>query len=99
MIATSPMTSQVMAITRDSWKAHPPDGDHPHLWIMRMAQTRPSHASVEYSFQRVMIPLDPSPLFEPFAIKRITLPNRFVMPGMQRMWCDNGTPLRCLADY
>jgi len=21
------------------------------------------------------------------------------MPGMQRMWCDNGTPLRCLADY
>ena len=56
-------------------------------------------ASVEYSFQQMMNPFDPSPLFAPFAIKGITLPNRFVMPGMQRMWRDNGTPLPCLADY
>jgi 2,4-dienoyl-CoA reductase-like NADH-dependent reductase (Old Yellow Enzyme family) len=38
-------------------------------------------------------------LFEPFTINGITLPNRFVMPGMQRMWCDHGTPLPRLADY
>jgi 2,4-dienoyl-CoA reductase-like NADH-dependent reductase (Old Yellow Enzyme family) len=42
---------------------------------------------------------DPSPLFAPFTIKGVTLANRFVMPGMQRMWCDNGTPLPRLAEY
>lgn len=40
-----------------------------------------------------------SPLFTPFAIKGITLPNRFVMPGMQRQWCDNGVPQPRMADY
>jgi 2,4-dienoyl-CoA reductase-like NADH-dependent reductase (Old Yellow Enzyme family) len=40
-----------------------------------------------------------SPLFTPFKLKHIELPNRFVMPGMQRMWCENGSPLPRLADY
>ena len=44
-------------------------------------------------------PLDPSPLLAPFTIKGLTLPNRFVMPGMQRQWCDNGTPQPRLAQY
>ncbi len=43
--------------------------------------------------------LDFSPLFSPFKIKGLTLPNRFVMPGMQRQWCDNGTPQPRLAQY
>jgi 2,4-dienoyl-CoA reductase-like NADH-dependent reductase (Old Yellow Enzyme family) len=43
--------------------------------------------------------LDLSPLFTPFAIKGVTLPNRFVMPGMQRQWCDNGAPQPRLAEY
>ena len=44
-------------------------------------------------------PLDPSPLLAPFTIKGLTLPNRFVMPGMQRQWCDNGIPQPRLAQY
>jgi 2,4-dienoyl-CoA reductase-like NADH-dependent reductase (Old Yellow Enzyme family) len=43
--------------------------------------------------------LDFAPLFEPFAVKGLTLANRFVMPGMQRMWCENGRPLPRLAQY
>jgi 2,4-dienoyl-CoA reductase-like NADH-dependent reductase (Old Yellow Enzyme family) len=43
--------------------------------------------------------LDLSPLFTPFAIKGLTLPNRFVMPGMQRQWCDDGVPQPRLAEY
>lgn len=43
--------------------------------------------------------LDLSPLFAPFTIRGLTLPNRFVMPGMQRQWCDNGLPLPRLAEY
>ena len=46
-----------------------------------------------------MATLDPAPLFAPFAIKGVTLPNRFVMPGMQRQWCDNGVPQPRLAEY
>lgn len=38
-------------------------------------------------------------LFEPLAIGAITLPNRFVMPGMQRGWSRDGAPLPELADY
>lgn len=45
------------------------------------------------------MPFDPSPLFTPFTINRLTLPNRFVMPGMQRQWCDNGVPQPRLAEY
>jgi len=44
-------------------------------------------------------PLDLEPLFSPFTLKTIELPNRFVMPGMQRMWCENGRPLPRLAEY
>jgi len=44
-------------------------------------------------------PLDLSPLLAPITIKGLTLPNRFVMPGMQRQWCDNGVPLPRLAQY
>ena len=38
-------------------------------------------------------------LFTPFAIGTVTLPNRFVMPGMQRGWCQDGAPLPALGDY
>jgi 2,4-dienoyl-CoA reductase-like NADH-dependent reductase (Old Yellow Enzyme family) len=46
-----------------------------------------------------MEPLDVSPLFTPFPLKGVTLPNRFVMPGMQRGWCRDGKPLPQMADY
>jgi 2,4-dienoyl-CoA reductase-like NADH-dependent reductase (Old Yellow Enzyme family) len=43
---------------------------------------------------------DASPLFEPFVLNKITLNNRFVMPGMQRGWAeDGGAPAPRLADY
>ena len=44
-------------------------------------------------------PVDLSPLLAPFTIRGLQLPNRFVMPGMQRQWCDNGRPLPRLAEY
>ena len=44
-------------------------------------------------------PPDLSALFEPVQIRGLTLPNRFVMPGMQRQWCDEGTPLPRLGEY
>ena len=44
-------------------------------------------------------PLDLSPLYEPFQLGPLTLPNRFVLPGMQRQWCEEGTPLPKLGDY
>ncbi len=43
--------------------------------------------------------IDLSPLFAPFSIKGVKLPNRFVMPGMQRQWCDNGVPQPRMAEY
>jgi 2,4-dienoyl-CoA reductase-like NADH-dependent reductase (Old Yellow Enzyme family) len=46
-----------------------------------------------------MSSFDPSPLLTPFTINGLTLPNRFVMPGMQRQWCDDGVPQPRLADY
>lgn len=46
-----------------------------------------------------MSTLDLSPLFRPFNLKGLVLPNRFVMPGMQRQWCDNGAPQPRLAEY
>src|SRR5204862_7411155 len=48
--------------------------------------------SVSEPSKQAMAHLNLEPLFTPFAIKGITLPNRFVMPGMQRQWCDNGVP-------
>jgi 2,4-dienoyl-CoA reductase-like NADH-dependent reductase (Old Yellow Enzyme family) len=44
-------------------------------------------------------PGDIASLFEPFTIGPITLANRFVMPGMQRGWSRDGSPLPELADY
>ncbi|MFO1409185.1 MAG: hypothetical protein U1F06_02225 [Steroidobacteraceae bacterium] len=38
-------------------------------------------------------------LFSPLALGSLTLPNRFVMPGMQRGFCRDGEPLPELASY
>ncbi|MEZ5893767.1 MAG: hypothetical protein R3C58_11585 [Parvularculaceae bacterium] len=46
-----------------------------------------------------MTGIDSAPLFTPFRIGGVTLPNRFVMPGMQRNWCEGGKPLPILKDY
>jgi 2,4-dienoyl-CoA reductase-like NADH-dependent reductase (Old Yellow Enzyme family) len=43
-----------------------------------------------------MSTLDTSPLFEPFTIKGVTLPNRFVLPAMQRGLSDGGAPTETL---
>jgi len=43
--------------------------------------------------------VDVSPLFAPFQLKGVTLPNRFVMPGMQRGWCREGAPTQKMVDY
>ncbi len=43
--------------------------------------------------------LDISPLFEPFRLGRLELANRFVLPGMQRQWCEEGRPLPKLGEY
>ena len=40
-----------------------------------------------------------SPLFTPFRLKGIALPNRFVMPAMQRGMCEDGRPTAALAQY
>jgi 2,4-dienoyl-CoA reductase-like NADH-dependent reductase (Old Yellow Enzyme family) len=42
---------------------------------------------------------DCSPLFAPFRINTVTLANRFVLPGMQRRWCAQGSPLPRLDAY
>lgn len=38
-------------------------------------------------------------LFQPVEIAGLTLPNRFVVPGMQRHWCKDGCPQPVMADY
>ena len=43
--------------------------------------------------------LDLSPLYQPFRLGRMELPNRFVLPGMQRQWCEDGSPLPKLGEY
>ena len=40
-----------------------------------------------------------SPLFTPFTLNRLTLPNRWVMPAMQRGMCSAGKPSAELAAY
>lgn len=47
------------------------------------------------------LPLDAAAavLYTPFRIGGVTLRNRFVMPGMQRGWCQDGAPLPQLANY
>ena len=42
---------------------------------------------------------DTAGLFEPITLAGVTLPNRFVLPGMQRGWCVDGAPGEKLADY
>ncbi len=49
--------------------------------------------------KQTMSIFDSDPLFTPFTFNGLTLPNRFVMPGMQRQWCDDGVPQPRLADY
>ncbi len=44
-------------------------------------------------------PLDFTPFFQPITIRNLTLKNRFVMPGMQRGWCEAGHPPARLAEY
>lgn len=43
--------------------------------------------------------VDLSPLYTPFRLGRLELPNRFVLPGMQRQWCEDGRPLPKLGEY
>ena len=40
-----------------------------------------------------------SPLFTPFTLNGLTLPNRWVMPAMQRGMCEQGRPTAELAAY
>ena len=42
---------------------------------------------------------DLSRLFTPFRIGQLELPNRFVLPGMQRQWCVDGVPEPKLGEY
>ncbi|WP_336979654.1 12-oxophytodienoate reductase [Altererythrobacter fulvus] len=42
---------------------------------------------------------DLSPLFTPYRLKGLELPNRFVMPAMQRGMCEDGRPSAALAAY
>jgi 2,4-dienoyl-CoA reductase-like NADH-dependent reductase (Old Yellow Enzyme family) len=44
-------------------------------------------------------PIDASAMFEPLTIRQLTVGNRFVMPAMQRSWCDEGRPTDLLSDY
>ncbi|MCU1656987.1 MAG: 12-oxophytodienoate reductase [Pseudonocardiales bacterium] len=43
--------------------------------------------------------VDASAMFEPMSLRGLTLPNRFVMPAMQRSWCSDGGPTDFLTDY
>lgn len=46
-----------------------------------------------------MSDIDLSGLFEPIHIKGVSIKNRFVMPGMQRGWCEQGRPMAIMHDY
>ncbi|HWW63381.1 MAG TPA: 12-oxophytodienoate reductase [Sphingomonadaceae bacterium] len=46
-----------------------------------------------------MTGVDVGPLFAPLTLGGITLPNRFVLPGMQRGWCVDGAPSARLVAY
>lgn len=43
--------------------------------------------------------IDLAPLFTPFTFAGLTLPNRFVMPSMQRGFADQGIPTADMARY
>src|SRR5262249_40603422 len=40
-----------------------------------------------------------APLFQPLTIRNVRLRNRFVMPGMQRGFMDDGAPTQKMVDY
>jgi len=42
---------------------------------------------------------DFAPLLQPLDVRQMHLKSRFVMPGMQRMWCVDGAPDHRLRDY
>ena len=48
--------------------------------------------------RRVAAP-DTAVLFAPFTLKGLTLRNRFVMPGMQRGFVEDGAPTRTMVEY
>jgi 2,4-dienoyl-CoA reductase-like NADH-dependent reductase (Old Yellow Enzyme family) len=43
--------------------------------------------------------VDVTPLLQPLRIGQLLLPNRFVMPGMQRGWCVDGAPDHRYREY
>ena len=43
--------------------------------------------------------IDIEPLFTPMQLGGTLLPNRFVLPGMQRGWCSEGAPTDLLTEY
>jgi 2,4-dienoyl-CoA reductase-like NADH-dependent reductase (Old Yellow Enzyme family) len=43
--------------------------------------------------------VDATAMFEPLSVRGLTLENRFVMPAMQRSWCEDGGPTDFLIDY
>ena len=58
-----------------------------------------STAAQAGAFIMGMQALDLSPLYTPFQLGPLRLPNRFVLPGMQRQWCEDGAPLPKLGEY
>src|ERR1700761_1180437 len=46
-----------------------------------------------------MVPGDLEPLFQPLTIGKTTLRNRFVVPGMQRGFMDDGAPTPKMIAY
>lgn len=68
----------------------------------RMAGAGQEHNSGNTGTEKVAeTMIDPvlAPLFTPFISGSLTVPNRFVVPAMQRHWCKDGTPQPRMADY
>jgi 2,4-dienoyl-CoA reductase-like NADH-dependent reductase (Old Yellow Enzyme family) len=53
-----------------------------------MTEVQPAHGTT-----------DITPLPQPLRVGRLTLENRFVMPGMQRAWCEDGAPTAKPREY
>ncbi len=43
--------------------------------------------------------VDATAMFRPITVRGFALTNRFVMPAMQRSWCDQGRPTDLLTEY
>jgi 2,4-dienoyl-CoA reductase-like NADH-dependent reductase (Old Yellow Enzyme family) len=43
--------------------------------------------------------VDVSAMFQPLTVRQLTVANRFVMPAMQRSWCEEGRPTELLSEY